>query len=45
MNYLRENPNDCQVKENRGKLSLRKEGIMEINQALGLFNKLINQKT
>ena len=44
MNYLRENPKDCQVKENRGKLSLRKEGVMEIHQALELFNKLISQK-
>ena len=44
MNYLRENPKDCQVKEIRGKLSLRKEGVMEIHQALELLNKLISQK-
>jgi transcription-repair coupling factor (superfamily II helicase) len=44
MNFLRENPKDCQIKENRGKLSLRKEGVMEINQALELFNKLMSQK-
>jgi transcription-repair coupling factor (superfamily II helicase) len=44
MNFLRENSKDCQVKENRGKLSLRKEGVMEIHQALELFNKLISQK-
>ncbi len=44
MNFLRENPKDCQIKENRGKLLLRKEDVMEINQALELFNKLINQK-
>ena len=44
MNFLRENPKDCQIKENRGKLSLRKEGVIEINQALELFNKLMSQK-
>ena len=44
MNFLRENPKDCQIKENRGKLSFKKEGIMEINQALELFNKLMSQE-
>ena len=45
MNFLRENPKDCQIIENRGKLSLRKEGVMEINQALELFNKLIRSES
>ncbi|MBT7895704.1 MAG: transcription-repair coupling factor [Flavobacteriales bacterium] len=43
LNYLRKNPKDCVLKEVKGKLSLSKQYIFQISDAINLFQNILNQ--
>ena len=43
LNYLKNNPQDCELKEINGKLSLRKNNIYQINDALYLFTNILKE--
>ena len=43
LNYLRKNPKDCILKEVKGKLSLSKQNIFQISDAINLLQNILNQ--
>jgi len=44
LNYLKYNPNNCQISEKKGKLSIKIKNILSIEESLIVCNKILNTK-